>query len=218
MPTKKKQQTKHTNPKIVNKSRIKAYSNEWAKFNLRHGITIRKTYRFLDANLKKLKSLKRGESIITKDGVKITKEHTGSYKGNNNILTLKIDYKNKEFFVRIEPENAVSNQQHVFETVNEYLKQLNHKVNGFNIQLIKPHIFIRTADKQKVITVTDFYKPNEVTLGIDLPKQEQTHLNTALNPIARKLAFRGITDLALHNVFYNRQTKTILLFDLNQTQ
>jgi len=202
--------------KRIQHKKVVGYSPEFAQFYRKHKRDIRTAYALVSRKLEELQTMPRGTSITIK-GVKITKEHTGSYQGQNNVLTLKMDIKDKEFFVRLEPESAAKNAEHVFETVNDFLKEINHSLGEYTIHVMKPHIFVRTSNGHHVISVTDFHHPNEVALGIDLPEQERAKIRSVISPLRLKLAFRGITDVGLHNLFYDPKRKRIILFDLNQS-
>ncbi|MFA5764381.1 MAG: hypothetical protein WC915_06245 [archaeon] len=214
-PLRKKLQEKGLGLHINHNSRFKAHSPEWVLFSKIHGRSIRSTFYAIENRLEELKKLEHGQSITTSKGIVLTKKINGSYSGNKNMLTLKVGIGNSEFFVKIAPIEHTKHQEQVFHQVLEYLDSVNHKVDGFNVGVIKPHVFLESKDHKRVITVTDFYHPDEVVLGVDLSIKEQEKLKPTVSYLSKKLAFRGVSDVGLHNLFFDKRNNSILLFDLS---
>jgi len=204
----------HTTPV----GRTLAYSPEFADFFRKHKRDIVRVKRLIVSNLASLKKMKRGEVLIDqRSKISLFVDYTGSLPGGNRVAVLRVGIGGRELFVKIEPETVATKRIHAFGLANDFLMQQGYLVGGFKVNVIKPHVFhlISHGREQLVISATDFYHRHEVSLVHDLPKKDKEKILPVLSFLARKLAFRGITDLSEKNTFFDRKRNLLLLFDLN---
>lgn len=170
------------------------------------------TYKLIHENLA---SLREGRLIENKkNGVKIVKAATGSYKGGFNFTTLKVQTNGREFFVKIalwiEGEKLVS----AAHAADKQLKKIGHKLDGFHLQVIKSHIIYDDPSTHRTFLVTEFYNPGEVVQAFDLKGEELNKVSASLEKLKKNMAKIGIRGIGIRNAFYHQESNTILLFDL----
>jgi len=149
--------------------------------------------------------------------IKIQKASTGEYKGRQHLMILKVTAAKKEFFLKISLAGRASKIIEGIKTVEYFLKKKGHKIGGFNVRVVMPHLIYEAPDKstlQRVYFVTDFYNKDDVVQLEDMKKSQlRDNIFKVFLGIKNKLE-SFVQDMHLNNAFYQQSTNTILLFDL----
>jgi hypothetical protein len=166
---------------------------------------------------------------------------SGEHRGHHNRGILKVTYKRKVCFVKLDTKfHAVEIKQGaVF--VDKILKEMRHNIEGVKVVVAQNrllHDFVvreftpahanpRVGEihlKQRLcLQATDFY-PEATVMPVDLIKPHSPALGTQLEKIIEQIDARaqtkvpklmGLEEIRPHNAFYNPKTNTLILFDLH---
>ncbi len=202
-----------------------AYSPEFAGFFRGNRRALMKAVNIIRNNIP---ALENGERIVDRKArISIQKAATGLYKGRS-WLNLKVKAGGKELFVKWHMGDLESMAK-TLHSVENYLAEKNHKIMGFNMKIIRPHL-LYTGSKKRVL-VTDFYnrgevRSNVVRLGkhfILLPFPNARKIEAAVSGLVSEMKSRGINIYVEEekwkipfsvNAFYQPRTRTILLYDI----
>lgn len=221
---KPKKESPLKSPKIHH-MRVKKGRNRFLAFNpavrdefvIRNKRVLLSTYKLIVENLE---ILSQGQIIADKKaGIEIEKAATGSYKGAIHYTTLRVKANGREFFVKVSLWREGESLLAAVHKVDRYLKQVGHKIDGFHIKVIKPHIIYDDPNVKRTFLATNFYNPGEVVQVWDLKGADYAKVNAPLEKLRKALmddAPEGqkIKGIGSRNAFYHAKTNTILLFDL----
>ena len=171
------------------------------------------TYRLLRDNLERLRS---GETVVdAKHGISMVRAATGSYKGAMNTITVKAVMGGKEFFIKMGIKTEGIRLIGAAHLADKYLKRIGHKVAGFKVEVIKPHIVYDNPRNDRTYYATDFYNQGEVIQAIDAEGPLKERLDIAIKRLKEGMEEPlGLRGIASKNAFYHPKTGTIMLFDL----
>jgi len=168
-----------------------------------------------------------GEEIfIPKLGIQLKTQSTGNYKGHQNRkrelpYILRIRKNGKSLFLKIiengpakYKSESAENVVKAHEMLAEVLHEMIHTHNSHNIRMIVPKIIY--GSKKYTVLASQFMGPTTVSLVKELPLgPEKELLSTVLSEINQKARSKygyGL-DVSPQNAFYEKSTKTLLLFD-----
>lgn len=195
--------------KIVSKKfRTLAYSRRFKLFIKKNKGPLVKAFRLIE---EKFGGLARGAVIESSEGIRIEKAATGSYKGVHNLLTAKVTFAGKQFFVKNCRSFAANENLSWAIKADEYLKKQDYKIGGFNVRVLMPHLVY--LGREKAYVVSDFFSESEVAQVCDYRGKKHRELKSVLNHLRKTVAKQEL-DLIDLNAFYQPATRTILLFDL----
>ncbi|MDD5163069.1 MAG: hypothetical protein PHD95_02560 [Candidatus ainarchaeum sp.] len=202
-------------PKIkTTKRRTLAFSPKIKQFVKQHRGVLIPCFQMIQQHLKELRE---GIPIANKEtGVKIERAATGGYCGNVKIVTVKVQASGKEFFVTVDdnPDGAKQVLKNL-EIAESRLETIEHRIGKYSVQLIKPHLVYAHSiapgtTNQTVFWVTNFYSPKEVMQVWETRGKLRQSLYAALT----QLKMQGTLLPSVTNTFYNRKTREILIYDI----
>lgn len=179
-------------------------------------------YRFIESNLSRLLKMKRGQKISPAEGLFLEKPFI-TRKGRWNKLVLKVSFKGKAYFVKITQEPRSSrNHLEALSKVERILKKIDHKVNGFTVELIRPAIVFERKSSPHQYFVSEFFDPRQVTLLLNLPRNKETEpLREAIFLLRKKMKKESpdgsAYDIGPHNAFFDKANNKLLLFDVDSS-
>ena len=127
--------------------------------------------------------MKRG--ILISDerfGIQIVKARTGSYEGADIEVTLKVSFKGRDFFVKINWEDTrmLKDSVKAYKILNDFLKKRRYTYHGFRFGIIQP-LIIYESKRNYTYTISDFYNSGDVmTTLADLTSRELEILQLVL--------------------------------------
>ena len=171
------------------------------------------TYKFVLKNMKKI-----GLAPITdpKTGIKIENTYTGAYAGGEGV-TFKVTHKKQVFYLKLIRKYLGQNSPRAYQTIEKVLTRIKNKVGRYKVKLIRPHL-VYTPKRVDVFMaiLTDFYSKNQVIHlaeeGIN-KKRYEINFKPECDTISRIMEKNGVVDVERHNMFFEKKTGTILLFD-----
>ncbi len=162
-----------------------------------------------------------GSEFVDKEKkLSIKKASTGSFKGTHNDVTLKVKVENRAFFVKIFDYKDYLDVLRGFRTAESYLRRRKYKVAGLSVKVIKPLLLYEDRLRKKIYLTTDFFEEGKVIQVKDMRKDEnKARVIKALDELTREIEHkRNIIEIQPLNAFYNQETNTVLLFDLQYFQ
>jgi len=166
--------------------------------------------------------------VDKKSGITIETDRLGSLKGDNNIMTRKLTYKDKSFFLKEIYMEDITDIVHGYNLVQNYIKNnlKGSSFEGFNFHAIKPLFAYNNSPKFRAYLLLDNYGKED---GMEyVPDIKNPVLKKKLSGVIEKLRKQmkehfevnkieigSYTDLDVKdfNAFYHFKSKTILLFD-----
>ena len=184
-----------------------AYSPEFKMFAGKNKGLIFNTAKLLK---EKRREIEAGHAV-ERNGVRIVKAKTGQFWGNFP-LTVSIKFGGKEFFLKETEKFKAECNLFAFQRIDRFLRANDYKFSGFNVRPIKPH-FVYVGEKEPAYIATDFYSEAEVEQVCSMKRNSE--LEKALKKLRKKLKAEMVSDAHPGNIFYNKKTNTLLLFDLS---
>ncbi|MBT4192217.1 MAG: hypothetical protein HOE11_02825 [Candidatus Diapherotrites archaeon] len=212
-----------------------AYTPEFKAW-VKHNPGALDAFHFIRKNLHHLKPF-----VALKDkktGTTIEPLCTGEYKGNNALHRLSVVTKDREFFCKIKlngkalTESDANRKVEAQRQAKPIIRELNKR--GLNVALAPTHIIyetkIKDGDHEQTVTfvVSDFYHAHDVesVVGklyhgnnilpenyIKTPANDQ--LSERVKQIRNMMLDYGVFDVHAHNMFLNKKTGQIIIFDIN---
>jgi len=171
------------------------------------------TYKFILKNMRKIKSL---PIIDPKTGIRIEGTYTGKYAGGEGI-TFRVTYKKQMFYLKLIRKYVGQNSPRAYLNVEKVLTKIKNKIGRYKVKLIRPHLIYTPQRVDSFMAIlTDFYSKNQVIHlaeeGIS-QKRFESDFKPECNAISKMMEKNGIVDVERHNMFFEKKTGTILLFD-----
>ncbi len=195
--------------------RFLTYSPEAKEFVRKNSGVLLEAHRLINENLLELL---RGEPVSNKEKtITIKKAATGSSKGERKFFSAKVTVKENYFFLKIVNQAVAREIMEASDRMEKLLQKTNYKINGITVRQIKPHIVYENWMQKMTFVVTDFFEETQVVQVSDMPKTIiKRKIETVLEQLWRKTDRQfpeDPLDISTKNAFYNKKTRTILLYD-----
>ncbi len=194
---------------VGRRKRFLAFSVDFLKSN-------RKEIRLFQSSfLKNKNDLLKGKTVH-ENGLTIRRQFTGDWRGQTRSLLLKVDNKNKSFFVKVGGHSSKAVFDGALASVLAVKNILHGKVGRLKIKVLLPHI-VSSLGNQRVLVYDFIEKGNIVSLDhlVDSENLRVSNRFTRVHQkISKVLSEKGVSDVAQVNMFLDTSSNTIFVFDV----